>query len=338
MMSVTIADPNWRNAVSVPVSGPSASWQVSTIGRFSGVIPAGRAHGLGFDDLKGKGIRYDDPYMGPWGGTIQRNQTDSGSGIMELSADSFHARMRGIRTPIMSKTISGASGQLALYVMTQSPTDKRLWFDSIAASSDGAVQRLDLRGDDLYDVVSSLASDSDHEFNVILNDDGTIDWEFRRRIGSDNTGSVILSEGWNVMSCQVSPSIDGMVNDILAVSNEQDWITAPRRRIIDPDSVIAYEHQSEIRQYLGNAGTGSMVTRAKRDLEINGIAAIPATVSMPGNRVELRSIREGDTVRLWSNRQNARYFFRVISRSIERSGGNAVAKLAGDCILEETMP
>jgi len=330
-LTVMIADPGWRNAVRVPVSSVSCSWQVSTIGRFSCQIPLRIALGLGLE-LKGKRLRYDDPYMGPWGGVIKRNPYQVRAGTMELSADSFHGRLRGIRTPISSKAMTGSPGQLAMRLMTKSPSSKRLGFDSFAASSGGSVQRLDLRGDDLGETIEQLARDNDHEFNVVLNDDGKIDWVFRRRIGDDKTGTVVLAHGLNVNDIQLSPSIDELANDILAVSDEQAWETAPKRRVIDSDSIATYEQQAVTRQYQGSSGPASLVVRAKQELAVESVPAIPATVTVPGNAFVLRSIREGDTVRLWGGE---RYLFRVISRSIDRGGSSPAAKLTGDCTVED---
>lgn len=330
-LSVTIANPGWRNPVVVPISGPSASWEVSTPGRFSAHISSKRAHSLGFGDLKSKWLRWDHPTMGAFGGQIRRNPTDSTSGTMELSVDSFHVRMKGIRTPTSMKTASGSPGQLAMQLLTLSATDKRLWFDSIVASSSGPVLRIDLRGDDLFDVISSLANDNDYEFGVTVNDDGTIDWTFHHRIGTDKTGSVILAEGLNVISCQIAPTIDPMVNDILAASGEDDWGDSPKKVVTDPDSILTYERQATTRQYMGLPGIASLTVRANLDLALDSLPAMPAVVTVNENDPVNRNIREGDTVRLWSASQNGQYFFRIRSRSVD--GG--VAKYAGDCIDED---
>lgn len=333
-MVVIVADHGWRNPVYLPVSAPSASWQVSTVSRFSAQLSARLAMSIASGDLKGKLLRYDDPLMGPWGGEIKRNPTQTRAGTMELSADSLHGRMRGILTPISSKTMSGSPGQLAMRLITRSPSRKRLGFDSMVASSGGPVSRLDLRADDLYDVIEKLAADNDHEFNCTLNDDGTVDWVFQHRVGSDLTGSVILADNWNVTDIQLSPTIDEITNEIIAVSDEAAWPSAQKRRVIDSDSQAAYEPQAETRQYPGSSGPASLVARAKQDLMVDAVPAIPATVLVPGNHPVLRLIREGDTVRLWSGNQIDRYFFRIISRSIERGGGSPVAKLSGNCTVE----
>lgn len=333
-MYVIVADHGWRNPVYLPVSAPSASWQVSTISRFSAQLSARLAMSIASGDLKGKWLRYDDPLMGPWGGEIKRNPTTSRGGTMEISADSLHGRMRGILTPILSKTMSGSPGQLAMRLITRSPSRKRLGFDSMTASSGGSVSRLDLRGEDLYTTIEQLAADNDHEFNVTLNSDGTIDWVFQHRIGSDLSGSVILADGWNVTDIQLSGSIDELTNEIVAVSDEAEWAFAQKRRVRDSDSQAAYEPQAETRQYPGSSGPASLVARAKQDLMVDALPAIPATVMVPGNNPVLRLIREGDTVRLWSANSADRYFFRIISRSIERGGGSPVAKLSGNCTVE----
>lgn len=329
--TVTISDHGGTNPVILPISNPSASWEVSAIGRFSCHIPAKRAHALGLGDLKGKRLRWDHPTMGAWGGRIKRNPTETMAGTMELSADSHHAAMKGVLTPISMDTATGSPGQLALRLLTVSATDRRMPFDSIIASSGGPVLRVDLRGDDLFDVISSLASENDHEFDVTLNDDGTVDWAFKRRVGNDLTANVILSEGWNVYGGTIAPTTDSIVNHILAVSDDQDWVTAPKKVVIAPDSITAYERQAETRRYTGMPGRASLNVRANADLTYDSLPAIPATITLRDNHPVLSLIRQGDTVRLWSDRQNAQYFFRIVSRSVE----DGTAKIAGDCIEED---
>lgn len=327
-----IARPRWQNPVYVPVSQPSASWAVSDIGVFSAHLPAARAHALGFDNLKDLWIRWDHPTMGIWAGVIKRNPTEINSGVMELSADSFHVRMKGVRTPTSLQVLSGSPGQLALRLLTMSATDKRLWFDDIAASASGPALRLELRGDDLYSAIESLANENDHEFDITINDDGTIDWAFKRRIGRDKRGSVLLVEGVNVLGGQIAPTTDGLVNDILAVSDEQDWTFAKKRVVANPDSIDQYERIAVTRRYTGSPGGSSLVTRANQDLAIESYEAVPVSITMQAQNPLLSAIRQGDTVRFWSSSQNRRYWFRVMSRSFDGS----LAKLAGDCVDEET--
>lgn len=331
--AVTIAEPGWRNPVWLPVAGPSASWALSTIGLFSCHAAARRVHALGMGDLKGAWLRWDHPTMGVWGGVIKRTPTETAAGTMELSADSFHVNLKGVRTPITLQTATGAPGSLALRLVRDSPTDRRLWYDDVQADSGGRALRLDLRGDDLYDTISSLAEQNGHEWDVTVDSDGAISWQFRRHCGEDKTGSVLLAEGLNVVGGSIAPTIDELVNDILAVAEGDDWVTAPKTRVQDPDSVLAYGRAAVTRQYAGSPGLASLVSRARADFDLDAEPAVAVAVTVPENDPILRDVRQGDTVRLWSARQNARYRFRVVSRSVD--AGEGVAKLGGDATVEE---
>lgn len=331
---LTMANPGWHRKRSLTAGEFALSWNVGKSGLLSAKIPARTAATLasvlGRRDLKGAWVAWRSPQLGNWGGIIRRNPTDVGDGLMELSADSFEVLFKGVLTRRTYLTATGSAGNLALNVITDSATDRQLWIDDIAADDTGPTMSIEWRGDDLYDVLDELAQSSGYEWNVFLNDDWTIAFRFRKRIGSSKLGAVLYAEGYNIASIdnQVQPSIETLANDIRAVPGDQLWETAPGAIATDSDSIVTYGRQAYTRRYVDLSGPASLETRARSDLILAAQPATPATIVVPVTDRQLPDVRIGDSVRYWSARQNARYELRIMSISYEAASGQV--KLAGD--------
>lgn len=326
---ITVANHGWRNRRVIEVSSASCGWEVGKARTLSVSLPASDAHRLGFSELKGLWVRMDFGGLGPWGGIIRRNPTETLSGTMELSCDSFHMLLKHIRTPRTYRQASAPAGALWMRALADCATDRRLWLDSYAADEDGPLLTTEWRGDDLYDLTDYLATNSNHEWDVTLNDDWSITGEFRRTIGRRKQS--LLADGYNVAVGGVSPSSETIVNDIIAVSDDQQWETAPGVIVTDADSLaMPWGRQAETRRYAGVTGVDSLYVRAKQDLARDASPAIPATVVIAATDMAAYDIRQGDTVPYWSARQNAQYDFRVRSRAFSTEDGQL--QLGGECV------
>lgn len=325
---LTISDPGFRNQRTVEVASLSASWEVSAIGRLSATIPADVAHRLGFTYLVDKWVHWDGGRCGLWGGVIRRTPTETRNGTMELSCDTFHVLFQGIATQRSYRQASAPAGALWVRAVSDAATDRRLWVDSYAADEDGPLVALEWRGDDLYDVSDWLATNTGHEWDVTLDTNLKISAEFRKRVG--RTKRVILADGYNVTAGQVAPSVDPVVNEIIAIPEEQQWERTARSVVVDASSVTRFGRVQETRRYAGLSGPESLFTRARLDLERDAELAIPATVIVPATDPVNGSIRQGDSVRYWSARQNRQYEMRITSRSIDVAEGQVT--YAGDCM------
>lgn len=327
---LTVSEPGWRDKRDVQVVSVAASWEVSTLGLLSAKLPAKRAHLLGIGEWLGKWVRADLGRQGIWGGIIQRNPTETSDGTMELSCDSFHALFDGIATAATYRQASASAGALWLRAIADAPTNRTRWISSIRADEDGPSIAMEWRGDDLYDLSGYLADTSDHEWDVVLNADWTISAVFRKRVGRDRRGRVLLIEGRNGVSGQVAPSRDDLVNVIRAHHEEEQWETSPVTIAIDARSRQRYEEITKTRSYAAMTGPESLYIRAKQDLARESVVKMPTTVIVPASDRQLSDVRQGDTVRYWSARQNKRGDLRIISRSIDVSEGTV--KLAGDFV------
>lgn len=326
---LTVAEPGWRDRRVLPVASLSASWSVEALGVLSAQLPADAVHRLGFAELLGKWVAWDGGALGLWGGVLRRTPSETRSGTLELSCDSFRVLFRGIATPRTYKLATAPAGALWIRGVSDAVTDRRLWLDSYAADEDGPVLALEWRGDDLADVSDQLARLSDHEWDATLNSNWTIGAAFRRRLGRDLTGSVVLADGYNVVAGQVAPSLDPLVNAIVAIPDDRQWERTQRAVAVDAGSIATYGRVEVTRRYEGVFGPDSLYTRAKQDVERESGPAIPATVVVALAHPVNGSIRQGDTVRYWSARQNARYAFRVTSRAVDV--GEGTVTYGGDC-------
>lgn len=326
---VTIAYPGWRRKRTLYAVSGSGSWTVSSKGIGSFSIRARDAHMLGFESLRGLWIRVDFGRSGLWGGVIKRNPTEVREGMMELSCDSFHILLRGIVTQRTYRQASAPAGTLWLSAISDLATDRAWWIDSFEADEGGPCLQMEWRGDDLYDLTDYLATNSGHEWDVVLNDDWSISAVFRKQVGRDKRGSVLLADNYNVRAGSVQPSNDSLINTIYASTEEEDWEGAESTVAINAASRDQYGTMAATRRYAATLGAESLYTRAQADLATLAKPAIPATILIPRNNIVVSDIRQGDTVRYWSVRQNEQYEFRVLSRSIDLDEGDV--KLGGDC-------
>jgi hypothetical protein len=331
---ITISNPGFHRKRAVAVGQLAVSWQVSAAGLLSANLPwrdAGKlAAELGRDSLLGAWVAFRSPQLGAWGGIVDRSPSDVGAGTVELSCDSFHALFRGVATRRDYTTATAGPGGLALNAVTDAATDRQLWLDAMGADAGGPSVSIDWRGDDLSDVLDGLAQDSGWEWTVELNDDWTISFAFRKRIGANRLGSVLFADGYNVTPQEgaVQPTLDGLANEIRAVPGDQAWESAAGAVAVDADSVVARGRHAQTRRYVGLSDTSSLYTRAVTDLARSAQPAIPVTISVPVTDRYVRNAREGDSVRYWSSKQNARYELRIATRSYDADAG--LVRFAGD--------
>ena len=329
LSTLTIGARRWGNAQSVTVASVSASWGVSTIGRLSAVLTARQAGRLGFASLLGLWVLWEHETLGPWGGVVEDVTFDLDRGTVEMGAASFATLLRKRRTSRSFRTQSAPAGSLWLRAMTDVQTDQDLDIDSAAADEDGTLFTVEWRGDDLFQLTDSLATASQHEYDVAVDADRRIAAEFRAQVGADRRGSVLLIEGRDVLGGQIAPTSYDLVNDLLAVSADGDWAAVEHAVVLDGDSLEAYGRHQGVAAYDYTTRRATLVPRAEEDLVTLSVPAIPASLRVAASNRQLTAFTHGDTVRLWSASANAMYDFRVLSRAVDADEG--VVTLAGDC-------
>lgn len=328
LSTLTIGTRRWGTPQRVSVASVSASWGVSTIGRLSAVLSAAQAGRLGFSTLLGLWVAWEHETLGAWGGVVEDVAFDLDAGTVELSAGSFATLLRKRRTSRSFRTQSAPAGSLWLRAMTDVQTDQDLDIDEAQADEDGNLFTVEWRGDDLFQFTDSLATGSNHEYDVGLDANRRIVAEFRARVGRDQRGRVLLIEGRDVLGGQIAPTSYDLVNDLLAVSADGDWAAVEHAVVLDGDSLETYGRHQGVAAYDYTTRRATLVPRAEEDLVTLSVPAIPASVRVSASNRQLAAFTHGDTVRLWSATANAIYDFRVLSRAIAADEG--VVTLAGD--------
>lgn len=333
LSTITLAYRGWGDARQIGVASVAASWGVSEIGRFSAVMAARQARLLGVPSLLGLWVLWEHATLGRWGGVIEDVNVDLFRGTVELAGASFATNLRKKRTSRNQRISSAPAGSLWLRAVADVQNDQDLDIDEANADEGGSLLTWEWRGDDLFQVTDALASAANHEYDVYLDDDLRVVAEFRERVGSDKTGSVLLIEGRDVLDGTIALSTYDLVNDILAVSGDDEWAAADHIIVTDPDSIDTYGRQQGTAAYDYATRRASLLPRAQEALVTLAEPAIPATVRVAATNPQLSLFGVGDTVSLWSATANQRYDFRVLSRAIAADEG--VVTLSGDCAVAE---
>jgi len=333
LSTITLAYRGWGDAKSIGVASVSASWGVSEIGRFSGILTANQARMLGFSSLLGLWVLWEHPTLGRWGGVIEDLNVDLFRGTVELAGASFATNLRKKRTSRNQRVSSAPAGSLWLRAVSDVQNDQDLDIDEANADEGGNLLTWEWRGDDLFQVTDALARTANHEYDVYLDDNLRVIAEFRERVGEDKTGSVLLIEGRDVLDGTIAESTYDLINDILAVSGDDEWAAADHAVVTDPDSIDLYGRQQGTSAYDYATRRASLIPRAQEELVTLAEPARPATVRVAATNPQLSLFNIGDTVELWSATANQRYDFRVLSRAIAADEG--VVTLSGDCAVAE---
>jgi hypothetical protein len=329
LSTLTVARRGWADKREVRGANVQASWTVSRPGRLSATLSARDAWLMGIDDYLGRWVRWDHPLMGPWGGEIEDQPVNLGGGLIELSCTGFAAILKRYRTKKHYRAVSSPAGSLVLRAFADLAI--KTPFDTIGADTDGDPIAHTWRGDLLSSVVDRLAKASAHQYDATLADDWTIDFEFRRRTGSDKTGSVCLIEGYHIADGAITPSVSQLTNDILAVSGIRNWDKAPSTVAQAPNSIVTYGRRQAVQRYSGFTTARALESRAKVDLAALDDPVIPVTIRLSDREPQLSEIRQGDTIRVVSSSANAEYIVDITGRAVDADSG--VVSLVGDAEL-----
>lgn len=322
LSTITVADPGWGNPRTIAVANLAASWGVNTIGILSAMLSTRQANLAGIDDFKGKWVRWDHHTMGAWFGICTADPADLGVGTVELSCQSMAWLLKKRRTGFRANPTPSPPGSLVYRAFADANWDRDIPF-TLVADEDGAPITAEWRGDDLFDLVDNLASSSGYEYVTTIDDDNAMTFAFRRNAGRDQRGVVLLHEGRDVIDGTISPDISDMVNDILAVSSDDQWSAVDRTVVVDTDSRDAYGALQERREYDYAVRSSSLRTRAQQDLATSALPTIPVSLRLRDRHPALANLSDGDTIRFGCNSKNHYYEVRVTSRSVDINDGAA---------------
>lgn len=325
LSTIQVCDPGWGNPRALSVAHTSASWGVNTVGVLSAMAPCRQINLSGIDELKGKWIRWDHQTMGPWVGVCTSDPADLGAGTVELSCLSIVSLLKKRITGFRADPIPAPAGSHVYRLFADGNWDRDIPFE-IAADEDGPPLVMEWRGDEVFDVMDNLASSAGYEYNVTVSDSdhGRMTLAFRKNVGRDMRGSVLLHEGRDTIDGRVEPDITDLVNNILAVSSDDQWSAVDRTVVRDTDSVDTYGELQERREYDYAVRSSSLRTRAQQDLATSAQPVIAVTLRLRDRHPRLADIRDGDTIRFGCASKNRYYEFRVTSRSVDVNDGTAL--------------
>lgn len=327
-----LARPGWTSPLELRGAGIACGWDVAGPSPFSMTTTRAHLKAVGLRDPKGWWLRYDHPTQGRWAGVIEDVQSRA-DGSVAIGAISLHKLLAGKRTARNYTTGHAPAGVIAQRALRDAATETTVWIDSVAADEDGALLSQDWRGADLVDVLDGLANSSGQEWDVTLEDDWSISWEWRVRLGLDRTGTVLLREGCELADVEVTESIATIVNDRLAVSDADEWPDAASAVAEDPDSIAAYGRQQDTAAYLG-ADAASLEAYALTDLATLAQPVRAMTATMAATHPLANEVRHGDIVRVWLKTGDFSGTCRITTRAVDVDLGTIA--LAGELDVDVT--
>ena len=321
MSTIVISDPGGANERDVMVGNLAMGWAVNRVSRLSCHLRAREVHQLGFDVIKGRWVWANGP-CGPWGGYVQDDPVDVGSGIMELSCADMGGTLDFAITPRTYRQYSASPGALIGRAIRDSGQDEPLLIDRTRIDEDGRPVTVEWRGDNTGKVVRSLATNGNGWLTVTVDTDRittltyTID-------PVDKRDEIMLVEGREVVDGSIRPSIANVVNDLLGVANDRDWQRATAARAIDAASVRDIGRRRATQTYPGHTRASSIEPAAKRDVERLARPSGPVSLQIIDRTPLLWELRVGQLVSLWASSNN-----RIFDLSITGIAHDAVTRVA----------
>jgi hypothetical protein len=335
---VSLFTPGWRNERRIQVSGIQASWTINGVGRLSCLIPVGAAPRD--RDIRGLFLLWEHPTMGVWAGTIEDLPDDFTGGTLEIGCASMADQLRRRRGPRITAPTRAQAGALARLALHTSQQSSRLWIDRSYFEGAGADILIEWRGDALLSVYQTLQQASGQEWRVSTDSARVTTLEWRKRVGRDLRGSVLIADGYQLGGGRRESSLANVANDLLVIAGSEQWQRRQATTVADRESIRLYGRRQGPVTPIPGAVLGASLRSAGRQI-VDELAhpADPTTVILVadnrgGSLNTPMRVREGDTVRLFRAGQETPFDFRVVSRTVDTNAGTAT--FVGDATPEET--
>jgi len=338
MRDVVIGRAGWATMDRLPVVMGGVSWRTDGAGSLSCRIALRDLFARGYDlrpgstPIKGMWLWWEHATAGGWGGVITR--TSVSWPWLDITAESFLVLLRARRVPTDYGPQSASPGSLAMRAIrdVERGGDRLQITGAVADESDVAVW-YDWRGGDLAEDVLPELTGYGYQMRVRTD---TIDerlFEFRRRLGLDRRGDVLLAEGGAIISPSQEGDLWTLANAIVGVSGESDWSDSTAYRLDDDASIRAYGRAYERTiAYPGLVTRSTIIPRVQRDLAARSSPAEVVTLDTVDAGYIWERIREGDTVTAILPSANAIVGVRIDQRTLDVSRG--VQTFAGTVIAE----
>ena len=322
---LTVSAANGANARLLPVSDVSAAWAVSEVGTLSAFIPSRTAYRQGYDEWKGLRVLYQHSHAGPWAGTIVDDPVTLDDGTLELSAqDVGRIGLHGRRTPYLFPIQMGAAGTLVRRAFSLAAQETPQWITDIHCDEDGRLFEVEFRADDLLSFVRRMADDSGQEWETGVNDDGSLYFRWRKRIGRDR--DILLVEGYQIAGGSVTRSIETVVNDLQGIADDRDYARAATNVVRSPSSIDRFGTIQGSTRFPGVVNVSTVEPQTRAAVAMSAEPVIAPTITIPDTHPIVAEIRNGDGFRLVVGSANAEYQMRAMRRHV--AGG--VMEITGD--------
>lgn len=209
-------------AAPVPVRINGASWSkvVSDLGTFNAEVPTAHLKRAGLlPDPRGRWIEWAH---GPlyWAGVVTACEDNEDGVTSELVGRTWEWLLQGRRMPRFGNLEAANPGDL----LRRAVADRSRASDWIGVAIEcdrvGAAVPLASRGADLLDLLRDVARQGQGDYRV---DHRTRTIVYRRRLGIDRSGSVVVTEGRHVLSRRRSLDLEASYNEVLVTPRDEPY-------------------------------------------------------------------------------------------------------------------
>jgi hypothetical protein len=312
---LTIMDRGGGNEVIVPHANARVSWVLSGAGAFSAVIPGDFARWFGFQGANSAGaywLRYEHQCLPDWGGVVTVPQWSEND--LELGSESFHALMRKRRVPRVYGQQSSTPGALAQRAFHDVQADDYMFIRQFEADEYGDPVEWQWRGGDLHDdILRNLASSTGQEWTV----DADRNAEWRVRLGTDKTASVMLYAPHEIVGWRYSADLWTVTNDLEGVASDARFersVNVIREKTTSVKTIGRYQ---ESRRYERVVQGGTLVRKVWADLHREAWPAETMDLTTINVGKSWERYHVGDSVGVTLPAANVVKRCRVLARSID---------------------
>lgn len=325
---ITIYDPGFVLPRALGVSDLACSWAISEVGRLSctasstDVLTAKASA----PSILGRWVIYEHPTGGTWSGYVEDAQVDLETGTTDLSCVQIVNLLAYRRTGISFTPQQMSAGSLVMRAIEDSASDDQLWLADVQIDDSDVLLSYEQNGDSIMSLMDRLVGETGEEWLATSDDAGRQSLQWRQRVGSEDIVAQ-FSEGRGILGGFVEQSIATMVNDILAVADDDSYALSTREVVTDRAGILAYGRRQQTRRYLNITAGASLASAASRDLRMATMPTQLITLSVAHLDERLENVREGNRVMVTLPSVDAQFRTRVVGRTYEVLPGVATLLL-----------